>query len=594
MAYEARFHDAATDGYMDLLREATKRELNQANEDGVTPTHCAAASGRVDALRVIIGRGGNPDKADYLGQTALHHAAMKGHFDCVTYLVNWGCSIWALDNSGHDAFLVSSEMDRKDIMDFLDRQRSEQILKNRKTTERLKEKAITDHDRNVKRYEKLQQEAARKAEKENRKLREFQQGAALTDGAVAGTSGVGIGGTGAGGAYGSAGKMTIRQKLKTLASRPKWLQPSQYQANSSSSGGGRHTTAAGRRHGAMTAGSGPSSRGKIDSATFDVIYASTSSTSAAGGSGAGDRDDEDDGGAEHEGVDGDGGRRTKVAAGIFDRPGMGSVAFFKQQRALIDGEGLADGGADVGGGGGGSGRGTGGGGGGGGEGVRGGGHFARQAAMLGRRNPTTGGGGGEEEGGVFDAIYDNFDPNYDDIVNGGGAGGGGDGGDPYSTMTFGATPGTSRTYGNNNNNNNDDDYYNYNNNNHYSTTGGVVIDPDLPWNDEVLGPYSGKLDLGGDEGAVGQGGVGAEDDDDDEAYLTRYSSLELFLITYHLEDYFGVFTREKIDLQALMLLEDDDLKALQVELGPRRKLKNAVERRRLALRAPGVMVDTRI
>lgn len=94
---------------------------------------------------------------------------------------------------------------------------------------------------------------------------------------------------------------------------------------------------------------------------------------------------------------------------------------------------------------------------------------------------------------------------------------------------------------------------------------------DLPWDDEIIGNL-----------------------DDDENVLTTYSSLELFLVTYKLEDYFDVFSREKIDLDALMLLKDEDLKSLDVELGPRRKLKNAIEKRRNVLCNPGVMVDTRI
>lgn len=57
MALEDKFHNAACDGSMDILSGGTKRELNQMNEDGVTPTHCAAAFGHVAALRVILGRG---------------------------------------------------------------------------------------------------------------------------------------------------------------------------------------------------------------------------------------------------------------------------------------------------------------------------------------------------------------------------------------------------------------------------------------------------------------------------------------------------------------------------------------------------------
>ena len=52
-----KFHRAARDGYLDLLREANRKEMNQPDEDGNTPTHLAAMNGNLDALRMIIMRG---------------------------------------------------------------------------------------------------------------------------------------------------------------------------------------------------------------------------------------------------------------------------------------------------------------------------------------------------------------------------------------------------------------------------------------------------------------------------------------------------------------------------------------------------------
>ena len=51
------FHKAAKDGYLDLLREATRRDCNKQDEDGMTPTLWAAYYGNLEALRMIIGRG---------------------------------------------------------------------------------------------------------------------------------------------------------------------------------------------------------------------------------------------------------------------------------------------------------------------------------------------------------------------------------------------------------------------------------------------------------------------------------------------------------------------------------------------------------
>ena len=51
------FHRAAKDGYLDLLREATRRDCNKQDEDGMTPTLWAAYYGNLEALRMIVGRG---------------------------------------------------------------------------------------------------------------------------------------------------------------------------------------------------------------------------------------------------------------------------------------------------------------------------------------------------------------------------------------------------------------------------------------------------------------------------------------------------------------------------------------------------------
>ncbi|MEQ2277288.1 hypothetical protein XENORESO_000542 [Xenotaenia resolanae] len=52
-----RYHRAARDGYLDVLKEATRKELNAPDEDGMTPTLWAAYHGNLEALRLIAGRG---------------------------------------------------------------------------------------------------------------------------------------------------------------------------------------------------------------------------------------------------------------------------------------------------------------------------------------------------------------------------------------------------------------------------------------------------------------------------------------------------------------------------------------------------------
>lgn len=89
-------------------------------------------------------------------------------------------------------------------------------------------------------------------------------------------------------------------------------------------------------------------------------------------------------------------------------------------------------------------------------------------------------------------------------------------------------------------------------------------DSQLPWNQEEIGL-----------------------DEDEET-----SPLHSFLTSVNLLDFAPVFTREKLDLEALMLCSDDDLKSIRIQLGPRKKILEAAARRKAALEQPGGMKDS--
>ena len=48
---------AARDGYLEALKEATRKDCNAKDEDGMTPTLWAAFEGNLEALRLLVGRG---------------------------------------------------------------------------------------------------------------------------------------------------------------------------------------------------------------------------------------------------------------------------------------------------------------------------------------------------------------------------------------------------------------------------------------------------------------------------------------------------------------------------------------------------------
>lgn len=82
--------------------------------------------------------------------------------------------------------------------------------------------------------------------------------------------------------------------------------------------------------------------------------------------------------------------------------------------------------------------------------------------------------------------------------------------------------------------------------------------------------------------------------DDDEDVDPQWSTVQLFLIASGLREYAGRFISEQIDLDALVLLSDEDLKTLGLPLGPRKKLLKAIEQRRAALENPGQVLDSRL
>ncbi|KAH6942530.1 hypothetical protein HPB50_006955 [Hyalomma asiaticum] len=68
----------------------------------------------------------------------------------------------------------------------------------------------------------------------------------------------------------------------------------------------------------------------------------------------------------------------------------------------------------------------------------------------------------------------------------------------------------------------------------------------------------------------------------------------VFLAAHGLAEYVDLFSREKVDLDALTLLGEEDLKTMGVPLGQRKKLLRAVEQRRVAFEDPGEVADSRL
>ena len=79
---------------------------------------------------------------------------------------------------------------------------------------------------------------------------------------------------------------------------------------------------------------------------------------------------------------------------------------------------------------------------------------------------------------------------------------------------------------------------------------------------------------------------------DSDSGVSDTSPLDVFLLVHGLSDYLGLLIREQIDMAALMLLTDRDLKDLGFPLGPRRKLLNAVGQRKETFDRPGIIIES--
>ncbi|XP_068380635.1 ankyrin repeat and SAM domain-containing protein 4B isoform X2 [Eschrichtius robustus] len=152
-----RYHQAASDSYLELLKEATKRDLNLSDEDGMTPTLLAAYHGNLEALEIICSRGGDPDRCDIWGNTPLHYAASNGHAHCVSFLINFGANIFALDNDFQSPLDAAASREQNECVGLLDKAATAQNIMNPKKVTRLKEQAQKNARRQIKECERLQE-----------------------------------------------------------------------------------------------------------------------------------------------------------------------------------------------------------------------------------------------------------------------------------------------------------------------------------------------------------------------------------------------------------------------------------------------------
>lgn len=81
-------------------REHPDRVGRQYGPSCKTPLHDAADFGRVDAARILLAHGADPEARDRYGRAPLHYAAREGHPELVTFLVERGADPDVGDRGG--------------------------------------------------------------------------------------------------------------------------------------------------------------------------------------------------------------------------------------------------------------------------------------------------------------------------------------------------------------------------------------------------------------------------------------------------------------------------------------------------------------
>jgi len=107
---------------------------------------------------LLVGRGGNPDKSDQFGNTALHLASAKGHFPCVDFLVKFGANIFALDIDNHNPQQLAAINNREEILRYLDAAAAHLEATDKKKAKEFKDKAKKHSEKRIKEFMKRQQQ----------------------------------------------------------------------------------------------------------------------------------------------------------------------------------------------------------------------------------------------------------------------------------------------------------------------------------------------------------------------------------------------------------------------------------------------------
>lgn len=170
--------EAAREGNLKVLKSCPRKEVNRRDSDGMTPVQWAASYGNIEALRILMGKGGNPDKPNNEGYTSLHLAAASGQLHCLVFLTNFGGNVYAVSDNGTTPIQEASGKDFFECVRHLEALITHQVEQDRYKVDKMQQKAKHDAERRIKAKAKLLQKLDRDYEQKLSKHRKI--GASVT------------------------------------------------------------------------------------------------------------------------------------------------------------------------------------------------------------------------------------------------------------------------------------------------------------------------------------------------------------------------------------------------------------------------------
>lgn len=111
---------------------------------------------------------GNPDRLNSMGSSTLHLAARNGHLHCLVFLTNYGCNVYALNDSIVTPMQEAVNNGRLECVRHIEALVTHQVSQDKTKVEKMQLTANKDAERRIKEKNKLLMKMDRTADKKSK------------------------------------------------------------------------------------------------------------------------------------------------------------------------------------------------------------------------------------------------------------------------------------------------------------------------------------------------------------------------------------------------------------------------------------------